>query len=267
MTEEKFTELVNLYLDKEISQTELSSLKAELARNIRRKEEFAERCRLHQAMRMALDPESAKSARSRRRAPASGRKIQRQSSHSRSRSRAKALKPVGLSTRVDERVDVVHRGAGIPRWILGSGLAASLLVGFLVIPKIFQEEAAELTGVVAEGLVETDPLDEIGRKELLRFASNQEQRTVNRRASLAAKFRLMGLQPELTPPEKRLRSVSLATLESKRSQPSQAELLEKVKNFSPIPEPRILSHDSNVMDSTPAWPTGFQSSLATFKFE
>lgn len=267
MTEEKFTELVNLYLDKEISQTELSDLKAELARNSKRKEEFAERCRLHQAMRMALDPESAKRGRSRERSRSSGRSSQRHSSRSRPGSRSQGLRPVELNTRVDERVDVVHQGAGIPRWILGSGLAASLLVGFFFVPMAFQDKSGEVAGVDAEELVEADPLDEIGRRELLRFASIQEQRSVNRRASLAAKFRLMDLQPELTPREKRLRTVSLAALEPKSSQPSQAELLEKMKNFSPIPKPRILSHDSGMMDNTPEWPAGFQTSLATFKFE
>lgn len=247
MTEEKFTELVNLYLDKEISQTELSDLKAELARNSKRKEEFTERCRLHQAMRMALDPESVK--------------------RGHSGQRSQGVRPVALNTRVDERVDVVHQGAGIPRWILGSGLAASLLVGFFVVPMAFQDESGEVAGVDAEELVESDPLDEIGRRELIRFANIQEQRTENRRASLAAKFRLMGLQPELTPREKRLRTVSLAALEPKSSQPSQAELLEQMKNFSPIPKPRILSHDSSMMDNTPEWPVGFQASLATFKSE
>ena len=216
MTEEKFTELVNLYLDKEISQTELSDLKAELARNSKRKEEFAERCRLHYAMRMALDPDSAKSG-------SSGQ-------------RSQGVRPVALDTRVDERVDVAHQGVGIPRWILGSGLAASLLVGFFVVPMAFQDKSGEAIGIDTEELVEADPLDEIGRRELLRFANIQEQRAENRRASLAAKFRLMGLQPELTPREKRLRTVSLAALEPKDSQPSQAELLEQMKNFSPIPK-------------------------------
>lgn len=267
MTEEKYTELVNLYLDKEISQTELLGLKAELARNSKRNEEFAERCRLHQAMRMALDPESAKRGRSRQRSRTSGRSSQRHSSRSRSGSRLRGVSPVELNTRVDERVDVVHQGEGISRWIFRSGLAASLLVGFFVVPMAFHDKFREVAGVDAEELVEADLLDEIGRRDLIRFASIQEQRTVNRRASLAAKFRLMGLQPELTPREKRLRSVSLTALELRSSQPSQAELLEKMKNFSPIPKPRILSYDSSMMDDTPEWPAGFQTSLATFKFE
>ena len=55
MTEAKFTELVNLYLDKEISENGLAELKVELAASAVRKAEFRERCRLHQAMRLALN--------------------------------------------------------------------------------------------------------------------------------------------------------------------------------------------------------------------
>ena len=269
MTEEKFTELVNLYLDKEISQKELLELKAELARNSKRKAEFSERCRLHQAMRLALNPQSAKRSRSGHRSRSSSTRgsSQRHSSRSRSRSSSQGIKPVDVTTRVDERVEEVHQGTGIPRWILGSGLAASILVGFIVVPMAFQDESSEIEGIDPEELVQKDPLDRIGREELLRFASTQELRAQNQRASLAAKFRLMGLQPELTPREKRLRTVSLAALQPKNPQQTQAELLESVKNLSPIPEPRIFSHDSGMMDSTPAWPSGFQSSLATFKFE
>ena len=52
MTDEKFTELVNLYLDKEISDQGIAALKRELETNTERKAEFTERCRLHQAMRL-----------------------------------------------------------------------------------------------------------------------------------------------------------------------------------------------------------------------
>ena len=50
MTEDKFTELVNLYLDKEISGCGLAQLKGELAANAERKDDFAESCRMHLAM-------------------------------------------------------------------------------------------------------------------------------------------------------------------------------------------------------------------------
>ncbi|MEE2988309.1 MAG: hypothetical protein VX372_01935, partial [Verrucomicrobiota bacterium] len=60
MTEDKFTELVNLYLDQEISDCGLAQLKSELAANAERKDDFAGSCRMHLAMRMALNPQSSK---------------------------------------------------------------------------------------------------------------------------------------------------------------------------------------------------------------
>jgi hypothetical protein len=44
MNEEDFSELVNLYLDKEITERGLAQLKCELAANVERKDEFAEHC-------------------------------------------------------------------------------------------------------------------------------------------------------------------------------------------------------------------------------
>lgn len=267
MTEEKFTELINLYLDKEISQKELTDLKAELARDSNRKAEFSERCRLHQAMRMALNPESTKRSRSRHRSRFSNKSSQRHASRSPSRNRSKRGRAVGLSAGMDESAYRRHSRLGLPGWALGSGLAASILFLFIVVPTAFKEKPAEIVGLGTVGLVEGDPLDQIGREELLRFAANKNLRSEDQRASLAAKFRLMGLQPELTPLVKRLRTVSLLALEPQAPQQSQAERLQAVKNLSPIPKPRIFRHDSSMMDSMPAWPESFQSSLATFESE
>ena len=60
MNEEDFSELVNLYLDKEITERGLAQLKCELAANVERKDEFAEHCRMHQAMLLALNPQPAR---------------------------------------------------------------------------------------------------------------------------------------------------------------------------------------------------------------
>lgn len=56
MTDEKFTELVNLYFDNEISSVDFAGLQKELSLNPARKREFEERHQLHQAMRAALNP-------------------------------------------------------------------------------------------------------------------------------------------------------------------------------------------------------------------
>ena len=58
MKESKFTELVNLYFDQEISSVEIELLREELAVCPARKAEFESRYRLHQAMRIAVAPEA-----------------------------------------------------------------------------------------------------------------------------------------------------------------------------------------------------------------
>ena len=62
MKESKFTELVNLYFDREISPAEIEMLREELAVCPARKAEFESRYRLHQAMRIAVAPEALKVA-------------------------------------------------------------------------------------------------------------------------------------------------------------------------------------------------------------
>jgi len=270
MTEEKFTELVNLYLDKEISDSELAELKAELAANAERKAEFRERCRLHQAMRLALNPQASsrrstsgrtRSSKSRRSSAASGARSDAP------RVRRRASSGAMVSTRVEAHEET-H--ASFPRWILGSGLAACFVLGFVLLPPVFRDTTSvasqpALEGVEADELVEEDPLDNIGRAELRRFASIQEQRAANRRASLAAQLRLMGLRPELTPEEKELRSVNLVATRPASPPRSNAELLDEVQKISPMPAPQILRADSMASESTARWPGGFQSSLASFR--
>lgn len=222
MTEGKFTELVNLYLDKEISERGLAELKAELAQNAVRKSEFRQRCQLHQAMRMALNPDA--------------------------------------------------HTATFPRWVmdLGTGLAACFALGFALFLPVFRDTAhvpspSALNGVGGENLVEADPLDQIGRSELRRFATIQEQRSANQRASIAARLRLMGLRPELTPEAKQLRSVSMASIQLPISQRNHAEMLREMQEMTPIPAPQILRAESLQPVPAVGWPSGFQSSLASFE--
>lgn len=54
MNEAKFSELVNLYVDQEISAQELHCLQQELSLSPARQREFDARCRLHRAMRLAM---------------------------------------------------------------------------------------------------------------------------------------------------------------------------------------------------------------------
>jgi len=58
MKESKFTELVSLCFDREISSVEIELLREEIAVCPTRKAEFESRYRLHQAMRLAVAPEA-----------------------------------------------------------------------------------------------------------------------------------------------------------------------------------------------------------------
>jgi hypothetical protein len=163
-----------------------------------------------------------------------------------------------------------------PRWVLGSGLAASFALGFVLLAPVFRDtldvaSQSKLTGVERDELLEvdessdSDPLDSIGRTELRRYATLQEQRAANRRASIASQLRLLGLRPELTPEEKQLRSVSELAVQRPDPQQDHAELLAEVQKMTPMPTPQILGVESIRSDSTVRWPSGFQSSLASFK--
>lgn len=270
MTDDKFTELVNLYLDKEISERGLAELKAELAADDERRAVFRERCRLHQAMRLALNPQGAKrrsesKRRSRSRQAAGAKRVSsRLSSRSDLETSGRSPKPV--STRVAE----ARGNVNFPGWVSGVGLAACFALGFALLEPVFRDTTdlasqPELKGVKAEELVENDPLDSIGSSELRRFASIQEQRAANRRASIAAQLRLMGLRPEHTPEEKDLRSVDVNATHRAIPKRSQAELLAEVQKMSPMPATRILRVEPMELESPAVWSGGFQTSLATFK--
>lgn len=271
MTEEKFTELVNLYLDKEISERGLRQLKDELAAKTERKDEFAERCRMHQAMRMALNPQSSKRrSQSRRTNSSSSSQSVRSSSggqrtFSRMSRRAESFPTAETSIKHSG-----HELSTFPRWIMGTGFAASLALGFALLMPVFRDSTARssqaaLKGVEAKELLEVDPLDRIGNREIRRFANVLVQREANPRASLAAQLRLMGLNPELTPKNKQLRTISVAAAQRPEPVHDHAELLVKVQKMSPIPTPQILRVESMQSEPAAPWPGSFQSSLASFK--
>lgn len=277
MTEDRFTELTNLYLDKEISEKQLVELKAELAVNSQRQAEFQERCRLHQAMRLALDSDSSQGRRTTSRFPLkagrrSGGRSGGRSDRERqgSRRRASSRVPPVSGARVNKPREGTRRPVGFPRWVLGLGLVASAVMAFLFLSSVFRDHTQvaalpQFEGADTEDLSPGDPLDAIGRTDLRRFATIQEQRAFNQRASLAAQLRLMGLRPEMTPQEKELRSVSLDALQPKVLRHSRSAMLQQLQSFSPMPAPQILRKVPGVVESLPKWPAGFQSSLASFK--
>ncbi len=246
MTDEKFSELVNLYLDQEISAVDFELLKVELAKSPQRKAEFQGRCRLHQAMRLAMGG-TISAAQDGPLSGASARRVQ-------------GPAEVAASGHASQ----VH----VSRWLIGTGLAACLaLGGLLVVPVLTSTtEVANrsLDGFVEEDLIGHDPLETVGRSDLKRFATTQ-QRPGRRSASLAAELRLLGLRPEMMASERPLSEVSMASFQPRDVSQRQVEMFNELKDYSPMPEAEILQTTEPRATRSVAWPAGFQSSLASFK--
>jgi len=230
MTDEKFKELVNLYLDDEIAPIERVRLKEELSLNDSRMREFEERCRLHHAMRLALCPQEGQRARAQDR-------------------------PVWAS---------------FSAWLIGIGFAACFALGgllmFLLVNRT-TELSARATG--ADLLVGTDSMPELSRLEMERYAALRRV-AARKQCSLVAQLRLLGLNPEIVPRERMLQRVDPVVLVIRDDRMArQLQLIEEVQNLSPIPQSQLfesLEHLSQEEASVPgtSWPSGFQTSLAGF---
>ena len=271
MTEDKFTELVNLYLDKEISECGLAQLKSELAANAERKDDFVECCRMCQAMRMALNSQSPKRSYEIWRNGSNG-----SSRSSRSKQRGQRIffntsrRADSFSTHETSTNHFSHKVTTFPRWIMCTGFAASLALSFALFMPVFRETPAMSSqtthkGVEVEDLFEDDLLDRIGHQEIRSFANVQAQRKANQQASLATQLRLLGLSLELTPKKKQLRPFSAAAALRPEEVRDYAELLMEVQEMSAMPPPQILRVESMQSESAASWSGGFQSSLASFK--
>lgn len=118
MKEPKFTELVNLYFDREISSVEIELLREELAVCPARKAELESRYRLHQAMRIAVAPE--------------------------------ALKVAELRVLTAKKT---YQAGRLTAWILGLGIAACVSAAFVLFRPVIREassvaSAEELTEIL-----------------------------------------------------------------------------------------------------------------------
>jgi hypothetical protein len=271
MTEEKFTELVNLYLDKEISERGLAQLECELAANVEHKDKFTEHCRMHQAMCMALNPQSSKRRfKSWHTGSSSFSRGSRTSQHGQRTFSNISPQAESFSTRETKINHSAHEVTTFPRWIMCTGFAASLALGFALLMPVFRDTSAvssqsALKGVEVVEMVETDPLDRVGQREIRRFSNAQFQREANQRASIAAQFSLMGLSPEFTPEEKQLWSISAAAAQRPEVVRYHTELLAEVQEISAMPPPQIFRIESMQSEPTVPWSGGFKSSLASFK--
>ena len=107
MKESKFTELVNLYFDQEISSVEIELLREELAVCPARKAEFESRYRLHQAMRIAVAPEALEVA----------------------EFRVLAAKKTSQASR-------------LTAWLLGFGIATCMTAAFVLLRPVIREASS-----------------------------------------------------------------------------------------------------------------------------
>ena len=107
MKESKFTELVNLYFDREISSVEIELLREELAVCPARKAEFESRYRLHQAMRIAVAPEALEVA----------------------EFRVLAAKKTSQASR-------------LTAWLLGFGIATCMTAAFVLLRPVIREASS-----------------------------------------------------------------------------------------------------------------------------
>lgn len=230
MIDQKFSELVNLYLDKEISNADLALLKAELSNNSNRKGELQELCRMHLAMRIAL----------------SGGDV------------------VAYENDMAELLLSNARVTKFSRWMLASGLAASLFfAGILAFPMltttmvVAEEAENELVGMEV-------PMFVIDQSKLNDTASIQ--RVPRRRVvvTLAAEMRLLGLHPEVMPAEVPLSEVSLASAQPQKVVRRRVVVLNQLREYRPIPEPVILESDSAKRSRSMSWPAGFETSLVSY---
>ena len=110
MTEERFDELINLYLDNEIGRSDLGELKHVIKNNLVRRRKFERACQIHQAARKALTrPSTGESGESRVPAQRTGGTNHRSSHPSRGsqRSARDSLKSKQVQTHRNAAVSVL----------------------------------------------------------------------------------------------------------------------------------------------------------------
>lgn len=231
MTEEKFTELVNLYLDQEISAEDLELLKEELSSKPERQHALEERVRIEKAMRMAFGC-------------------------------TREVDTEGLcNPTVSTPETKVIR---FPRWAIGSSLAASLLLAAVLIPQAIQKSTSESqASLAATESVNADPLDRVGKSEYQRYAAAKEENFFPH-ASLASHMRLLGLRPEHTPVEKELLPVRLSELQVDSQTKSRAQLLRDIQKLRPFPETQVLVEDIAPRHTGTSFGNGFSASLVRY---
>ena len=246
MTDDRFRELVNLYLDKEIAREDLAELREELKLNRARRMDFEERCRLHQAMALALAPKGETKTASLRRSSAS-------SSHSfgerRMRRRTNPLK--------------------LPLLVLGSSSFAVIVIAAFIFNPVVREIMRDdfMRGGEASGVVGDEG---VGAFDSKRYESArgdfQGGAAARENSSLTAQLRLAGLGPETSPTIANLRRVELVkAADAEAGVPDIVRQMEA--DFYGVSQASIMESESVISgrhNEGGFWPDGFKSSLAGY---
>lgn len=227
MTDERFSELVNLYLDDEISTAELREFSAELGAHAGRKVEFQQRCRLHRAVRLVYDPQP--------------------------------------DDPQPERVVAAATPSLRGRLRLGLGLAACVVMTVVALPPLLVNVVSISLNELELLEVEGDAEPDLSVPGLARFARQQPVVAPDAElASVTAHLRLLGLRPELSPQPQALQPVNHASLQPRDTQ---ARELQRFSQWSePSGESASSGARSGLRSSSAAmhW-GGFQTSLAGFR--
>lgn len=231
MNEEKFNELVDLYLDREITEADAALLRSELERSDLRREYFeSQRC-FHQAMRSALRASLNPELSNLEATPPANR----------------ILFPLVCLSTLAACVALALVSFG-PQFVENKMLASGSDEGIEALDPVLAEEV------------------EISPEQLLRYLEQRELEQ-RRQATLTAQLRLMGMTPEVLPADRQLQNVDLqAHHKAVAIKQDHTEHLERLVRLSPIPETPVMQSRSmpNYANTGSTWPAGFRSSLASF---
>lgn len=227
MSDYRFRELINLFLDEEMSVEERQELDGLLRIDPARRLEFESRCRLHRAMRLALLSPSQRA------------------------STERAV--IDISTQHSRRMKL---------GLLGAGMAASFVFGVLL---TFLFAVQQSQKAVETSFVEAE--SESFEWKARRLALSEVSRSAEDTGSVAAHLRLLGLRPGMQEATPQLREVDLvAQAESRAARMEQIERLSQERLPSnTFSQPVIFSGAAQGVGAAYRLPDGFDVSLASFK--
>lgn len=251
MIEAEFSELVDLYIDGEISTDQLILLEAELSKNPERRRFFAERWRLHQATRAVLAPNVRDADDG---VPLAGGGTPRSPGRTRSARRPQTDKRRQRRKSADTRF--YESRVTLPGWIAGTGLVFSVILSIVLLRPVFLDTVdpwalPELVGVHQRDLIDTEKRSEdIRPSDFERYRKRQKAESLQH-ASLVSQMRLLGLRPEHTPTDKRLQSIHPSLVAPKENPLTQAEFLARMQSIQPMPQPELLQSMRSAQSGLP----------------